>query len=156
MLTENRWQKEQELMRSVFPEFIPFSENDGFGFAGCLKGHKSGIVYHVTIEAAHTTYPQCPPSVFMEPRIGTCWIGTEGHRKLCMDREWRPARSTFANTLLAVIRYLDEFDREPGPALQPDRADAGDRLAASDTDLRSEGGAGLPSAWYGSRSYRLW
>ena len=115
MLTEVRWQKEQELMESVFPQFRPFSKPSIFGFKGRLLGPKSGLSYRVVIEGDPATYPQCPPSVYMHPRIGVCWIGVEGNRRrLCMDRNWQPARSTFANTLLAVIRYLDEHDSETG------------------------------------------
>ncbi len=110
MLTEPRWEKEQELMRSVFPDFVPFNKPGGFGFEGHLKGRTSGRFYHITLKADPRSYPQCPPAVFMEPRLGSCWIGGAGHRTLCMERDWRPARSTFANTLLAVIRYVDEFD----------------------------------------------
>jgi len=113
MLTEARWQKEKELMQSVFPEFTPFTRVNGFGFEGYLKGSKSGCLYHITLEADQAAYPQCPPGVLMNPRIGNAWIGATDRRRLCVDREWRPARSTFANTLLAVIRYLDEFDPEP-------------------------------------------
>lgn len=35
-----------------------------------------------------------------------------------MEREWRPARSTFANTLLALIKYLGEHDPQPGGGSQ--------------------------------------
>ena len=115
MLTDNRWQREQELMRSVFPEFTPFQEHDGFGFKGCLRGKTTGARYHVTLKADRKTYPQLPPCVHMNPRLGLCWIGFERGRKLCMEREWRPARSTFANTLLAVVRYVHEFDGTPQP-----------------------------------------
>ncbi len=119
MLTDARWQKEQELMRSVFPEFTPFTRGARFGFEGYLKGARSGQIYGVTIEADHATYPQLPPRVGMQPRIGIHWIGDGDHRRLCMEREWRPARSTFANTLLALIRYLDEHDPEPGVGCEP-------------------------------------
>ena len=156
MLTETRWQKEQELMHSTFPEFTPFTKSERFGFEGYLKGSKSGNPYRVTLEADQKSYPQCPPSVFMNPRIGMFWIGAEDRRRLCMQKEWRPARSTFANTLLAVIRFLDEFDPDPGLAPQPDRVDAEDWLRAEDSDLRPERGSGLSPTLYCSRSWRLW
>jgi carbon-monoxide dehydrogenase catalytic subunit len=38
MLTDIRWEKEQELMRSVFPEFTPFINGRRFGFEGRIKG----------------------------------------------------------------------------------------------------------------------
>jgi hypothetical protein len=86
MLTEIRWQKEQELMQSVFPEFKPFARIPLFGFEGDLRGHKSGCCYHVKIEADQMTYPQSPPSVIMNPRIGIHWIGERNRQKLCMER----------------------------------------------------------------------
>lgn len=43
MLTVLRWQKEQELMQSVFPGFKPFVRGAVFGFHGRLKG-SSGCV----------------------------------------------------------------------------------------------------------------
>ena len=118
MLTEIRWQKERELMQSVFPEFKPFTRGSRFGFEGQLKGSRSSQIYGVTLEADQATYPQAPPSVCMAPRIGIHWIGDGESRRLCMEKEWRPARSTFANTLLALLRYLDEHDPQPGGALQ--------------------------------------
>lgn len=75
MLTEARWQKEQELMESVFPEFRPFRRPSIFGFKGRLLGPRSGFSYRVMIEGDPAAYPQCPPSVYMHPRIGVCWIG---------------------------------------------------------------------------------
>jgi hypothetical protein len=113
MLTDSRWQREQELMQSVFPEFTSFTDGDGFGFKGCLRGEKSGTRYRVILKADQKTYPQYPPNVLIDPQLGMCWIGLAQGRKLCMEREWRPARSTFANTVLAVIRYVHEFDGEP-------------------------------------------
>lgn len=135
MLTEPRWLKEQELMRSVFPEFTPFRKPKGFGFEGYLKGHKSGHRYHIRLQADQTTYPQCPPAVFMHPRIGMYWIGAQNRRQLCMQKEWRPARSTFANTLLGVIRYLDEFDPQAGSAARVDGQGRDDRFAAGETEV---------------------
>lgn len=121
MLTEVRWQKEQELMQSVFPQFKPFTRGAGFGFDGYLKGAVFGFegylkgprsrrCYRVLLEADEMAYPQCPPNVRMGPEIGEHWIGQGGQRVLCATRNWQPARSTFANTLLAVVKYLDEHD----------------------------------------------
>lgn len=156
MLTETRWQKEQELMHSAFPEFTRFTKSDRFGFEGYLKGSRSGDLYHVILEADQENYPQCPPSVFMDPRIGLYWIGAGDRRKLCIEKEWRPARSTFANTLLAVIRFLDEFDPEPGSAPQPHRAETEDRPGAEAADSHPETESDSPPGLYGSRSWRLW
>jgi len=55
MLTEIRWQKEQELMQSVFPEFKGFKRGSLFGFDGYVKSQKSGNSYHVILEADETT-----------------------------------------------------------------------------------------------------
>jgi ubiquitin-protein ligase len=153
MLTETRWQKEQELMRSAFPDFLPFVENNRFGFEGYLRGSRSGNIYHVVLEGDEKAYPQCPPSVFMNPRLGLYWIGADDRRRLCMQKEWRPARSTFANTLLGVIRFLDEFDPAPG---SPPRLDSGGgehRRRLEDTDLEAE--TRLPAACT-PRNSRLW
>ena len=123
MLTEARWQKEQELMRGVFPNFQPFTDGATFGFRGALRGPQSGLCYRVVLQAGTETYPQYPPEVYMHPRIGVCWIGPGEDRRLCMEKEWQPARSTFANTLLAVIRYLDENDPAASMPIERPRAD---------------------------------
>ena len=133
MLTEVRWQREQELMQSVFPGFKPFARGAHFGFEGYLRGARSGRCYQLVLEADHQAYPQSPPSVRMNPRIGIHWIG-DRDRRLCMEREWRPARSTFANTMLAVIRYLDEHDPEPGSAEPSYRGDGEDRAPDRESD----------------------
>jgi ubiquitin-protein ligase len=116
MLTEMRWQKEQELMQSVFPQFKPFTKHTVFGFEGHLKGRRSGQVYRVVLEAEQAKYPQWPPNVRVDPQVGPYWISDRGRRRLCMTRNWQAARSTFANTLLAVVRYIDEQDGQPPPA----------------------------------------
>lgn len=137
MLTELRWQKEQELMQSVFPQFKPYArcslggcesqvdpvsawelaEVSGtcpfFGFEGHLKGCRTGRAYRVVLEAEPASYPQCPPNVYLEPMVGHCWIGVSSRRSLCVTRAWRPAQSTFANTLLVVVKYLEEHDGQP-------------------------------------------
>jgi ubiquitin-protein ligase len=118
MLTETRWQKEQELIATVFPEFRPFTSGFRFGFEGYLRGPRSGTIYHVIMEAERSAYPQWPPRIDIRPRIGIHWIGDGERRRLCLEREWRPARSTFANTLLAVVRYLSEHDPPPGGTLE--------------------------------------
>ena len=136
MLTELRWRKERELMQDVFPQFKPYSrravtgfesevgflsewERDEsgrrsvFGFEGCLKGSKTGRSYRVVMEAEPEAYPQCPPNVTIDPAVGSCWIGASDRRNLCVTRTWQPAQSTFANTLLVVIKYLEEHDGQP-------------------------------------------
>ncbi len=145
MLTETRWQKEQELMRSVFPEFIPFTRGSRFGFEGCLKGPRSNQVYRVTIEAEEAIYPQAPPMVRMVPRIGIHWIGEGDRRRLCVQKEWRPARSTFANTLLALVRYLDEQDAPACVALPLPPAEE-TRRTEDDTEIAAGGWRNLWTA----------
>jgi hypothetical protein len=110
MLTEARWQKEQELMQSVFPQFKPFTRHTEFGFEGFLKGPRSGRLYRVILEADQATYPQWPPNVCMDPKVGDHWVEHRGSRALCVVRDWQAARSTFANTILAVVKYLHEHD----------------------------------------------
>ena len=91
MLTEVRWQKEQELMQSVFPQFKPFTRGAGFGFDGYLKGAVFGFegylkgprsrrCYRVLLEADEMAYPQCPPNVRMGSR-----------NRGALDRAGRPA-----------------------------------------------------------------
>lgn len=129
MLTEVRWQKEQDLMRSVFPQFRPFHNHPDFGFEGFLKGPKSGCIYHVVLQGDVGIYPQCPPSVGMSPRVGDHWIDQRGRRVLCMTRNWQPARSTFANTLLALVRYIGEHDGESYSNAAYPRGDPADRFS---------------------------
>ncbi len=112
MLTDLRWQKERELMQSVFPQFKPFVRRPAFGFEGWLKGSKSGRVYRVVLEGDEATYPQSPPDVRMEPNVGHHWLGQE-RRRLCVYGKWRAATSTFANMLLAAVKYLEEHDGQP-------------------------------------------
>ena len=155
MLTDSRWQKEQELMRGTFPEFAPFMKKSRFGFEGYLRGCKSGRVYRVVLEGEQKAYPQCPPIVFMNPRIGVYWIGTDDQRRLCMQKEWRPARSTFANTLLGVIRFLDEFDPAPGSAPQADSAGGEVRRRLEEAGRSPEEDVRPPAAFC-ARGWRLW
>lgn len=136
MLTEARWAKEQELMRSVFPEFEAFRRESRFGFLGRVRGPHSGQIYAVRMEADELTYPQVPPAIVMEPALGIHWIGEGAGRRLCVERQWRPARSTFANTLLTLIRYVAEHDplpaghREEPPPERGRRADPDNFWAA--------------------------
>lgn len=129
MLTEVRWQKEQELMRSVFPQFKAFLNHPDFGFEGYLKGPKSGRLYRVVLQADSASYPQSPPNVGMSPRVGEHWIDHRGRRALCMTRNWQPARSTFANTLLALVKYLGEHDGESRSTTAYFRGNQADRLS---------------------------
>jgi ubiquitin-protein ligase len=97
-------------MQGVFPNFKPFAKDHRFGFSGYLAGPRSGQLYQVRIEADEMTYPQWPPNVSMSPMVGDNWVEHRGQRVLCAVRDWQAARSTFANTVLVVIRYLNEHD----------------------------------------------
>jgi len=96
-------------MQSVFPEFKWFAQPPRFGFQGYLRGKNTNRLYAVVLEANEKTYPQVPPNVYIDPRVGHHWI-QDIPPKLCVEKEWIPSRSTFANTLLAAIKYLEEFD----------------------------------------------
>lgn len=118
-LTLIRWQKERELMRYTFPEFTPFAEPPWFGFQGFLIGSRTGRRYEVVIEGHESKYPQFKPAVYMNPQTGSHWVmpeyygwsGRPQRPQLCLDSlDWKPARSTFANMLLRVIGYLEQYD----------------------------------------------
>jgi hypothetical protein len=57
----------------------------------------------------------------MNPGIGEHWIEHRGSQALCALRDWRPATSTFANTVLMVVRFLAEHDCEASLALGSSR-----------------------------------
>ncbi len=106
-------------MRESFPQFKPFAEPPWFGFQGYLIGRKSGKRYEVVMEGDERKYPHYKPAAYLNPRIGWHWV-TPGHYgwsgrprlpQLCLDSlDWKPARSSFANMLLRVIKYVEEFD----------------------------------------------
>jgi hypothetical protein len=119
MLTEDRWQMERKLMQNNFPQFVPFAEPPWFGFQGYLIGRKTGRRYEVVIEGDERKYPHFKPAVYLNPQIGRHWINPEHYGwsgrpqrlQLCLDSlDWKPARSSFANMLLRVIKYVEEFD----------------------------------------------
>ena len=111
MLTEIRWQREVELMQENFPAFSWFAEAPWFGFQGRLKGPRSGRLYEVVLEGREDLYPETYPSTYIDPSIGGNWRANRNGRsqsELCVVKTWLPSRSTFANTLLDVIKYLEE------------------------------------------------
>lgn len=111
MLSQARWEAECRLMKTVFPQFRPFATNGMIGFRGKLAGKRTGRVYDITIQASVHTYAAYEPAVYMTPHPEPHhWIN-DG--RLCYQRNgrvWNPDRGTFANTLLIVARYIDEFD----------------------------------------------
>jgi hypothetical protein len=99
-------------MDDVFPEFTPYSMNGTIGFRGKLRGPRTGGIYDVTIQASVAQYPHVSPAVYITPRPEHHhWVPDgKGGGKLCVQRTWIPAKSTFANTLLVAAKYIAEFD----------------------------------------------
>lgn len=112
MITESRWGVECELMANVFPEFTPYSRRGVIGFRGKLQGPRTGQLYEVVIQATIVTYPEEQPAVYIDPHPEPHhWLQDgKGGQKLCVQRTWKPAKSTFANTLLVTVRYIRDFD----------------------------------------------
>jgi len=109
MLNVQRWRKEKELMAGAFPQFRPFADPPWFGFQGHLLGRLRR--YEVVLESREDAYPETPPSVYMNPQVGSHWrISAYGRPtpELCVIKDWIASHSTFANTLLAVVKYLEE------------------------------------------------
>ena len=111
MVSQPRWEAECRLMKTVFPQFRPFSANGLFGFRGRLAGKRTGHIYDITIQARVHTYPAYEPAVYMAPHPEPHhWINDN---RLCYERNgrvWNPGLATFANTLLIAARYINEFD----------------------------------------------
>jgi hypothetical protein len=112
MLTKPRWEAECRLMNNTFPEFEPFAiPGQWAGFRGYLRGKRSGNIYGVLMKASISKYPSEEPAVYMNPHPEPHhWI-RDG--RLCYLRRghvWDPARDTFAQVLLIVAEYLNDFD----------------------------------------------
>ena len=116
-MTENRWIAEIEFVKQHFPNFTPFTTRSGYvGFAGTLKGKRRQ--YQVVIKVPANAYPAEEPRTYMDPKPETHhWIPQNDtpmdSRHLCYQREgkkWNPAKSTFANCILIVVRYINAFD----------------------------------------------
>jgi hypothetical protein len=112
MVTRPRWVAECDLIANVFPEFAPYSANGMIGFHGKLQGPQTGRIYVVTMQASTALYPQVQPAVYITPRPESHHWEPDGNGgdKLCVVRTWKPAMSTFANTLLVTAKYIAEFD----------------------------------------------
>lgn len=105
MLSQVRWQAEQQLMQRAFGEgFTPFVDEKFAGFFGHLRGSR-GQVYEVEIRAKIKNYPQSAPKVFIRPRVGSnyLWDGS-----LCVNHPWQPARGSFAQQILYAAAYIKE------------------------------------------------
>lgn len=103
-----RYVSEWQLMRNAFPEFRAFARPPQFGWEGYLRGKNTGRLYAIVLTSMESTYPSSRPQVFITPRFGGHWL-TDG--SLCIDNHqspWDPALETFANTLLRVIKYMEE------------------------------------------------
>ena len=112
MLTRPRWEAEVRLMHNVFPSFEPFAEPGAWaGFRGWLQGKRTGRIYEVVLRAPVSKYPGEEPAVYMNPRPEHHhWI-RDG--RLCYLRKghiWNPSEDTFAQVLVIVIKYMNEFD----------------------------------------------
>lgn len=113
-MTEKRWLAEIALVEENLPQFTPFvTRNEQVGFAGTLKGSRTGRVYQILIKARAADYPAQEPRTYIEPKPEPHhWIRASGEPYLCYQREkqWNPARSTFANCILIAVRYIHAFD----------------------------------------------
>ena len=98
-------------MEKYFPEFKVFIRPPKFGFQGMFTvraGRVRMIVYEIVIEADENTYPSAPPAIYINPPIHRDFGNMLFDGQLCKQKNWNPARSTFANTVLDVIKYLKE------------------------------------------------
>jgi hypothetical protein len=126
MISEARWKKEMEIMRSRYPWITPFETVSGFiGFCGYLRGPRSKRLFEVLIKIPARMYPEREPPVYIEPKLTTQWwrvddVNQRPEGRLCYHRmergkpvetHWDPAHNTFANVLGFAIQYLQEFDR---------------------------------------------
>jgi ubiquitin-protein ligase len=108
-LFQARWEAEVRLMHNTFPAFQPFvSEGlltDIIGFEGPLESAR-GKVYTVRIKVRGSKYPAAAPKIYISPRIGPNWY-PDG--SLCVNRQWRPERDTFAQQVLYAAHYVQRF-----------------------------------------------
>ncbi|MCL5671110.1 MAG: hypothetical protein M1423_07430 [Acidobacteria bacterium] len=112
MLTRPRWEAECRVMKYRFPTFEPFAEPGQWaGFRGWLQGKRTGRIYEVVLRAPISKYPSEEPAVYLTPRPEPHHYIQDG--RLCYLRKghvWKPAEDTFAQVLVIVAKYVDEFD----------------------------------------------
>lgn len=108
MLNQRRWLFEDHKVRSSFPEFRPFlnQQKRSAGFLGRIQTPQ-GRTYQITITAHLDSYPATPPKIFLSPHPG-------GHQladgSLCLHRQWRPSQDTLAQQILFTLRFLHEHN----------------------------------------------
>src|SRR5262245_182501 len=102
-MTAARWAAEIRKMNEAFPWFRPFELENRIGFTGELPA-STGKVYSVKVVAWKRAYPAMPPTIFIEPKVGTNWCADGS---LCIERNWE-AKCSFAQQVLFAIAYLDE------------------------------------------------
>jgi hypothetical protein len=112
MLTKPRWEAEVRVMNYAFPKFEPFAVPGRWaGFRGWLRGKRTGRLYEVLIQASIAKYPNEEPWVYMNPHPERHhWIGGERLWYLRRGHVWKPAEDTFAQVLIIVVKYVDDFD----------------------------------------------
>lgn len=116
-MTDARWFAEIEMVEQNNLPFLPFETQSGMvGFAGQLVGQRSRRLYQVVIKVPANRYPAEEPKTYIDPRPEAHhWIPLSvpfEHRHLCYnrDRQWNGAKNSFANCILIVVRYLNDFD----------------------------------------------
>jgi hypothetical protein len=104
---QERWLAEIDLVQQNFPWFTPFELPSGFvGFAGMIRNCQ------VVIKVPANKYPAEEPKTYIDPKPEEHhWIRSSGEPYLCYQRnkQWDPARSTFANCILIAVRYINDF-----------------------------------------------
>ena len=116
-MTDARWFAEIEMVEQNNLPFLPFETQSGMvGFAGQMVGQRSRRLYQVVIKVPANRYPAEEPKTYIEPRPESHhWIPLSipfEQRHLCYNRDlqWNGAKNSFANCILIVLRYLNDFD----------------------------------------------
>jgi hypothetical protein len=104
-LSVDRWRRERREVEARFSLFRFFAEPLFFGFRGVVA--RSGFAYNVTVAAEMDMYPALQPWVFVTPPVA----GANTDGKLRIDASWRPATSTFADVIEAVITHVETASR---------------------------------------------
>jgi len=96
-------------MARNFRQFVAFSRDGLIGFAGKLRGKRTGRIYEVRIQVPAHGFPAQKPAVYMNPHPESHHWLRDG--SLCVESLWVPGKTTFANTVLVVAKYIEDFDR---------------------------------------------
>lgn len=117
MTHKARWCVERALMNRYFPSFAAINNGGTLGFYGYVSGLRTGRLYLVTVMVPAVRYPETEPALYIDPRIGNCWlidnVNHDARGKLSVERDtpWNPRVGTFASCVLYAIQYLKEFDQ---------------------------------------------